>query len=99
VKANGVYEISYSLSAKNSNGSPKNIGTLIRKNGNTDVTPMSSSSFNQNANNNMSTNMMPQYLVSLSNGDYVELKTFRIGIAGESKTKANTTWIKIRKIN
>jgi hypothetical protein len=98
VKANGVYEVSYSFSAKNNNGSPKNIGSLIRKNGNTDVTPMSSSSFNQNANNNISTNIMPQYLVSLLNGDYVELKAFRIGVTGESYTKPNTAWLKMRKI-
>ena len=98
VKASGTYEVSYSFSAKNNNGSPKNIGSLIRKNGNTDVTPMSSSSFNQNANNNISTNIMPQYLITLSNGDYVELFTFRIGITGESYSMPNTAWIKMKKI-
>jgi hypothetical protein len=98
VKANGIYEISYSVNAKNNNGSPKNVGTLIRKNGNVDITPMSSSSFNQNANNNISTNTMPPYLVSLSNGNYVQLVAFRIGITGESYTKPNGSWIKIKKI-
>lgn len=97
-RASGTYEVSYVINAKNSTGSPKNIGSLIRKNGNTDVTPLSSSSFNQNNLNNLSTNSMPQYLISLLNGDYVQLIAFRIGTSGESKTKANGSWIKMKKL-
>jgi len=98
IEASGVYEISYSLSAKNNTGSPKNIGTVIRKNNNLDITPLSSSAFNLDNMNHTSTNIMSQYLVSLSVGDYVELIAFRIGVSGESKTIGNTSWLKIKKI-
>jgi hypothetical protein len=46
----------------------------------------------------MSTNIMPEYLVALSNGDYVELMAFRIGTSGAVYTMQNTSWIKIKKI-
>ena len=98
VQANGVYEISYVLNVVNDTGSAKNIGTVIRKNGNEDITPMSTSSFSQNATNDSSSNTMPQYLVSLSSGNYVQLMAFRIGTTGNALTNANTSWIKIKRI-
>jgi hypothetical protein len=98
VKATGIYEISYVLNVNNDTGSVKNIGTLIRKNGDTNITPMSSASVSINTLNDMSTNIMPDYHVTLTNGDYVELIAFRIGSAGAVYTTQNTTWIKIKKI-
>ena len=98
VKANGVFNISYVLNVNNDTGSAKNIGTVVRKNGNTDITPMSSASQQINAANDSSTNIMPEYLVALLNGDYIELMAFRIGTAGAVYTMQNTSWIKMRKI-
>ena len=94
----GVYGLSYSLNINNDNNSGKNIGTVLRKNGTTDITPMSSSSFNVNYQNDISTNVMPEYHVTLNNGDYVELIGFRIGYSGNVFTVANGSWIKIKKI-
>ncbi len=98
VQATGVYEISYVLNAENDSNSAKNIGTVIRKNGNTDITPLSASSFSLDLTNNGSSNMMPPYQVLLSNGSYVELMAFRIGITGNAYTKTNGSWLKIKKI-
>jgi hypothetical protein len=97
IKASGIYEISYALNVRNETSSPKNVGTLIRKNGNSFITPMSSSSYNQNDINKYSANVMPEYLVSLSVGDYVELIAFRIGGSGISKTVSNGVWLKMKK--
>ena len=99
IKANGIYDISYVLNLNNDSGSAKNIGTVIRKNGNTDITPMSSASVNINAANDSSTNIMPDYLVTLQNGDYVELMAFRIGTTGAVYTVGNGTWMRAKKYN
>jgi len=49
--------------------------------------------------NDSSTNLMPEYLENLSNGDYIELMAFRIGFnTGAVYTVRNGTWIKIHKI-
>jgi hypothetical protein len=95
IQASGVYEISYVLNLTST--STKNIGSVIRKNGNVDITPLSASSFIFDFTNNSSGNTMPQYLVSLTGGDYIELVGFRIGVNGAAYTKANGTWIKIKK--
>ena len=97
VQESGTYGISYVLNVNSSSGSDKNIGTLIRKNGNTDITPMSSASFRSNFQNDSSTNVMPENMVTLVNGDYVELVAFRIGYAGQVYTVSNGSWIKIEK--
>lgn len=98
VKANGIYGISYALTVNNESGSAKNIGTIIRKNGDTDITPMSSASFNLNIANDKSTNSMPEYQVDLLNNDYLELMAFRIGYAGVATPVGNGSWIKIKKL-
>jgi hypothetical protein len=92
-----VFDISYVVNVNNDTGADKNIGTVIRKNSNEDVTPMSSASFSSNLQNDSSTNVMPNYLVSLTAGDYIELVAFRIGFAGNVFTKENGSWIKIQK--
>ena len=95
---NGNYDVSYILNVGNNTGSGKNIGTLIRKNNNIDITPTSTVSFSQDSINNSGSNTMPQYLISLLNGDYIELMAFRIGDGGNAFTKENSSWIRIKKI-
>lgn len=97
IQGNGIYDISYVVNVNNDTGGDKNIGTVIRKNGNKDITPMSSASFSSNIQNDSSTNTMPNYLVSLTAGDYIELVAFRIGFSGNVFTKENGSWIKIQK--
>jgi len=98
IMTNGVYDVSYVLNVINDTASAKNIGTVIRKNGNTDITPMSNASVIINGTNDSTTNVMPDYLVALQNGDYVELMAFRIGTTGIVNTMPNGSWIKIKKI-
>jgi hypothetical protein len=98
IQTTGTYEISYVLNVNNISGSAKNIGTVIRKNNNADITPLSSSSFSQDVVNESSTNVMPQYMVSLSAGDYLELLAFRIGASGVANTNANSSWLRIKKL-
>ena len=97
VKANGRYEISYALSVVSQTNSPKNIATLIRKNGNVDITPLTSTTNSINNANDTGTNLMPKYMVSLVTNDYLQLITFRIGDSGSVKTKPNSSWIRIEK--
>ena len=98
IESKGVYDVSYLLNVNNTTGSGKNIGTLIRKNGNTDVTLMSSASVNLDIKNDSSTNIMPNYKISLNNDDYIELVGFRIGTSGNVFTVANGSWIRVLKI-
>lgn len=97
IQTTGVYDISYVLNVNNDTNSGKNIGTVIRKNGNEDITPMSSASFSLNLQNDSSTNMMPNYMVNLISCDYVELIAFRIGVGGNVYTKENGSWLRIQK--
>ena len=97
IQDDGIYGISYVLNVNSNSNSDKNIGTLIRKNGDTDITPMSSASFSSNFQNDSSTNSMPENQVLLDDGDYIELMGFRIGYAGEVYTVGKGSWIKIEK--
>ena len=93
----GLYGVSYVLNVNSDSNSDKNVGTVIRKNGDTLITPMSSASFSSNFQNDSSTNTMPENLASLFVGDYLELLAFRIGYAGVVNTVADGSWIKIEK--
>ena len=97
VEDSGLYGISYVLNINNETNGDKNIGTVIRKNGNTDITPMSSASFNSNYQNDSSTNIMPENLATLTAGEYIELMAFRIGYSGSVYTVGGSSWIKIEK--
>lgn len=98
IQESGTYKISYLLKVQNQTTSRKNIGAVIRKNSNEDITPMSSASYNRNLSNDISTNTVPSYLVNLNAGDYVELMAFRVGSSGSVLTVPNNNWIKIKKI-
>ena len=97
IQEDNVFGISYVLNVNGTDNKDKNIGTLIRKNGDTNITPMSSASFFSNLYNDSSTNTMPESNISLLNGDYIELIAFRIGYAGTVNTVAGGSWIKIEK--
>ena len=90
----GVYGVSYVMNVFNDNTN-KNIGTLIRKNGNQDITPLSSASLNIN---DTSSNIMPEYHINLVEDDYLQLVGFRIGGSGIVNTVPEGSWLKIRKI-
>jgi len=92
------FTISYVLNSENQTNSRKQIGSLIRKNGNIDITPMSSSSYSRNTTNDALTNVMSPYKVALLNGDYIELIAFRIGSSGSVLTIPDGSWLKIEKI-
>ena len=94
VLEDAVYGLSYVLNVFN-DSSNKNIGTLVRKNGNDDITPLSSASVNLS---DTSTNLMSEYHVQLVVGDYLELIGFRIGGSGIVDTVPEGSWIRIRKI-
>ena len=56
---------------------------------------MSSASINVDSINDSSNNNMSEYLVTLDDGDYVELNAFRIGNSGVINTVNNSSWLKI----
>jgi len=98
IQDDGLYGISYVLNVNSSgSNSDKNIGTVIKKNGDTIITPMSSASFSSNLQNDSSTNTMPENLATLTAGEYIELLAFRIGYAGTVYTVGEGSWIKIEK--
>ena len=97
IQETATYEISYLLNLKFGSGARKNVGTVIKKNGTTLITPLSSSSTLVGVNES-GTNAMPSYKVNLVNGEYVELYAFRIGNVGSVLTLPDGNWIKIKKI-
>lgn len=97
IKGDGNYLISYVLNIENDTNNNKNIGTVIRKNGNEEITPMSFASNNLDLQNNISTNTMPSYQVYLMDGEYIELIAFRIGDSGDVYTKKGGSWMRIQK--
>ena len=98
IKEDTDFSLSYVLNTENQTNGRKVIGTLIRKNGIIDMTPLSSSSYSRNTTNNAMTNIMSPYKVALLNGDYIELIGFRIGSSGSVLTIPDGSWIKIEKI-
>lgn len=96
VNTSGDYKVSYTINAVNQTDTTVNIGSLVRKNGDTDITPSTSSSFGFNTNND-GANVLPDYNVALLSNDYLELVTFRIGNSGNVLTKPNGSWIRIEK--
>jgi hypothetical protein len=97
IQQTATYDITYVLNVNGDTNANKNIGTVIRKNSDEDITPMSSASINLDFRNDSSTNTMPTYSVDLDAGDYIELVAFRIGRAGEIYTKSDGSWIKVLK--
>jgi len=97
IEDDGLFGVSYVLNVNSDSNSDKNIGTVIRKNGDTDITPMSSASFSSNFQNDSSTNSMPENLITMISGEYIELVAFRIGYAGVVYTVSEGSWIKIEK--
>ena len=98
IQESGDFTISYVLNGENQTNSFKQIGSLIRKNGSIDITPMSSSSYSRNASADNLTNVMSPYKVALTDTDYIELISFRIGNTGSVLSVPDGTWLKIEKI-
>jgi hypothetical protein len=97
IQQSGSYFISYTLNVNNDTNGRKNVGTVIRKNGNIEITPTSSASYVRNNANDAGTNTMPDYRVNLLSGDYIELYAFRVGSAGSVTTVPDGSFIKITK--
>ena len=98
IQEDADYSISYVLNSENQTNTRKQIGSLIRLTGGTDITPMSSSSYSRNTTEDTFTNVMSPYKTTLSNGNYIELIAFRIGSSGSVLTVPDGTWIRIEKI-
>lgn len=95
----GTYSIGYGLNAESvDNSAPKNIGTVITKNGNVDITPSTSTSFSMDSKNNRGSNTSAEYQALLTAGDYIELYVFRVGKnQGSVLTKAKGQWLSLSK--
>jgi hypothetical protein len=97
ITENGIYGVGYMLNVENQNDATKNIGCVIRKNGNINIITTTSTSQAINLANKNSTNIMTIYKLNLLVGDYIELIAFRIGNVGSVKTIANGSWITLIK--
>ena len=98
ITENGIYGIGYTLNFINEDAAPKNIGTVIRKNGNTVIAPTTSallSTFPYYS----AVNIMSIYKTNLLVNDYVELIAYRIGDAGSALTIPGGSWITVIKYN
>ena len=97
ISANGIYAIRYVLNFISQSGGTKNIGAVIRKNGNQNITPSTNIAFSISTPFAAGTNTMPQYETTLLAGDYIELISYRVGDSGSVLTTPNTSWITILK--
>ena len=94
------YKISYTLNVVNQTNTLKVIGSLIRKNGDGYVTPLTSTSYAINTINDTGTNVMPLFALSLNHGDYIELIGFRVGVnSGGVTTVPSGSWIRMEEMN
>lgn len=98
IRENGNYEIAYNLVSENQTNTEKVIGTLIRLNGIDDITPLTETRFVGRVISYSATNSISDYKLTLNDGDYIQLLSFRIGSSGNVLTKPNASWIKITKI-
>lgn len=98
IQSTGNYQITYNLILKNGNSINKTIGTVVKLNGNTDITPLSVSTFIDGGVTKAGSNNVANYKRALSAGDYVELYAFRIGNTGSVTTVPAASWIHIMKI-
>jgi hypothetical protein len=97
VLSSGVYAVGYVLNFASLSGGTKNIGAIIRKNGNTYITPSTSNAFAIGSPSDIGTNIMPPYETSLLSGDYIELLAYRVGGVGSVLTMPSASWIAISK--
>jgi hypothetical protein len=98
ITENGIYGIGYTLNFVNEDAAPKNIGTVVRKNGDTIIAPTTSASLSTFPYYS-AVNIMSIYKTNLLAGDYVELIAYRIGDAGSALTIPGGSWITVIKYN
>jgi hypothetical protein len=100
VTETGNYKISYTVNVVNQSSGIKTIGSLIRKNDDEYITPLTSASYGVNTINDTGTNVMPLYAVSLNINDYLELVAFRVGSnPGSVLTVPSGSWFRMEKTN
>ena len=98
IQETGDYAVSYNLNYELQSGGRKIIGTGIRLTGSTLITPTTSASYVRNTSNLAGANAMPEYKVTLTNSQYIELVAYRLGGSGSVTTIPDGTWIKLKKI-
>jgi len=98
ITENGIFGIGYTLNFINKDAAPKNIGTVVRKNGNIIIAPTTSASVSTFPYYSAA-NIMSIYKTNLLAGDYVELIAYRIGDAGSALTIPGGSWITLIKYN
>ncbi len=98
IQATGRYEISYNLVLKNGTNDKKTIGSVIRTNGGSDVSPLSVASYIDNGTSITGNNSISNYKKIFNAGDYIELTAFRIGASGAVNTVPTASWIRVIKI-
>jgi hypothetical protein len=97
IQATGNYEISYNLVLKNGDSFSKSIGSVIRMNGTTNVTPLSVATYIDNGSSITGSNNIANYKRTFNAGDYIELQAFRISNSGSVTTIPGASWIRIIK--
>jgi hypothetical protein len=96
ITENGIYGVGYTLNFINKDSAPKNIGTVIKKNGNLYITPTTSAAVSTFPYYGAA-NIMSIYKVNLLAGDYIELVAYRIGAEGSALTIPGGSWITLIK--
>lgn len=97
IQTTGNYEITYNLVLKNGNNTAKTIGSVIRMNGTTNVTPMSVATYIDNGTSITGSNNIANYKKTFNAGDYLELQAFRIGTNGTVTTIPGASFIRVIK--
>lgn len=98
IQTTGKYEITYNLVLKNGNNTSKTIGSVIKMNGTTNITPLSVATYIDNGSSITGSNNISNYKKTFNAGDYVELQAFRISNSGIVNTVPGGSWIRIIKI-
>ena len=97
ILTDGYYEVSYSVCTDGDN-SRKNVLTYIAVNDSTVLDETYCYRYARNNSNPYATNSIGGVIISLSAGDYIELKGVRAGDSGSATTIANRSWLKLKLI-
>jgi len=98
IQATGNYEITYNLVLKNGNNTSKTIGSVIKMNGTTNVTPLSVATYIDSGTSITGSNNIANYKKTFNAGDYIELQAFRIGGTGSAETIPEASFIRVVRI-
>lgn len=98
IQSTGKYLIAYNLVLQNGDSYSKTIGTVVKINGSTDITPLSVARYIDSGIMISGNNNISDYIKTLSSGDYIELCAFRVGGTGIVNTVPAASWINVLKI-